>query len=460
MVIDDGTSSAPSESEGENQMSGETDLHHSAMSLNDATKAGVDKQGNALQYDRPQDAGSAMNNTDNVTAHTDTQGDGVPSKALSGVTHMSFQEIHVPVAAKKLASEAVQIRPPRGITREVIIAGDGNVLRIVRALIEEVHAPQSMEFITNRGATTEVVHKIIETYEEKARNVPRMYILHVGLNDVLKGEQPDTIIERLRLQWAKRKASLAICSVPEIDGRGKEVRATTMLLNAKLKQLCKRIRARFIDLSRELASIPAMQKDGLHYRTEGSQVVTDRVGALVTHCLELQRRDNFSGHTGSNRGRYGTHPTVVNRSEAGKKAHAHDLPGLSSGPRTSGAHRVVNTPPLAKETVKQPVPNFPGPVYSPQRQRDHPPQSSPLHAIWVPPLLTPPNGHLQGQSSGAYCETDLSCVQPKAERLDGRMPSAPHMCPITRADALCEPTGPTATSSHAASAGVLTEFLA
>ncbi|KAG0425788.1 hypothetical protein HPB47_027071 [Ixodes persulcatus] len=185
MVIDDGTSSASSESEGENQMSGETDLHHSAMSLNDATKAGVDKQGHALQDDRPQDAGSAMNNTDNVTAHTDTQGDGVPSKTLSGVRNMFIQEIHVPVAAKKLASEAVQIRPPRGITREVIIAGDGNVLRIARALIEEVQAPQSMEFITNRGATTEVVHKIIETYEEKARNVPRMYILHVGLNDVL-----------------------------------------------------------------------------------------------------------------------------------------------------------------------------------------------------------------------------------------------------------------------------------
>ncbi|KAG0416580.1 hypothetical protein HPB47_006298 [Ixodes persulcatus] len=171
-----------------------------------------------------------------------------------------------------------------------------------------------------------------------------------------------------------------------------------MLLNAKLKQLCKRIRARYIDLSRELASIPAMQKDGLHYRTEGSQVVTDRGGALVTHFLGMQRRENFSGHTGSNRGRYGTHPTVVNRSEAGKKAHAHDLPGLSSGPRTSGAHRVVNTPPIAKETVKQPVPNFPGPVYSPQRQRDHPPQSLPLHAIWVPPFLIPPNGHLQGQS--------------------------------------------------------------
>ncbi|KAM7312695.1 hypothetical protein ISCGN_009600 [Ixodes scapularis] len=283
MVTEDGTSSAPSESEGENQMSSETELHHSAMTLNDATKAGVDKQGNALQDDRPQDAGSAINNTNNVTAHTDTQCDEVPSKTSSGVTHMSTQEIHVPVAAKKLTHEDVPIRPPRGITREVIIAGDGNVLRIARALIEEVEAPKSMEFITNRGATTEVVHKIIETYEEKARNVPRMYILHVGLNDVLKGEQPDTIIERLRLQWAKRKASLAICSVPEIDGRGKELRATTMLLNAKLKQLCKRIRARFIDLSRELASIPAMQKDGLHYCREGSQVLTDRVGALVTH---------------------------------------------------------------------------------------------------------------------------------------------------------------------------------
>ncbi|KAM7285118.1 hypothetical protein ISCGN_032080 [Ixodes scapularis] len=211
-----------------------------------------------------------------------------------------------------------------------------------------------------------------------------MYILHVGLNDVLKGGLHDTIIDRLVLQCAKRKASLPICSVPEIDGRGKELRATNMLLNANVKQLCRRISARFIYLSRELASIPAMQKYGLHYRTEGSQVVTNQGGALVTHFIGLQRRDNFSGHPGSNRGQYGTHPTVVNRPEAEKKAHAHDLPGLSSGPRTSGAHRVMNTPAISKETVLQPVPNLPALLYSPQRQRHHPPQSLPLHTIWVP----------------------------------------------------------------------------
>ncbi|KAM7281836.1 hypothetical protein ISCGN_001997 [Ixodes scapularis] len=57
--------------------------------------------------------------------------------------------------------------------------------------------------------------------------------------------------------------------VPESHRRGKRIHAATMLLNARLKQLCKSIKARFIDLSRELTSKGAMQKDGLQYGEEG-----------------------------------------------------------------------------------------------------------------------------------------------------------------------------------------------
>lgn len=43
----------------------------------------------------------------------------------------------------------------------------------------------------NRKATAEQVHTMIDEYEEGARKIPRMYLIHVGINDLLKGHQPE-----------------------------------------------------------------------------------------------------------------------------------------------------------------------------------------------------------------------------------------------------------------------------
>lgn len=172
------------------------------------------------------------------------------------------------------------IRPPSGVHREVIVAGDSNVALFARALSEEVGDPHSLEIMLNRGATLEQIHELIDTYEERARQEPRMYILHVGVNNILQGDQPDTIIECLRQRWAKRKAALAICSVPEIRARGKELQARTMMLNAKLKHLCQNIKARFIDFTRDFEDTNAVEKNDLHYRPLGVQMVTNRMGLL------------------------------------------------------------------------------------------------------------------------------------------------------------------------------------
>ncbi|KAG0422491.1 hypothetical protein HPB47_001687 [Ixodes persulcatus] len=225
---------------------------------------------------------SALRNTGTQCDTDDFQESPHNSEALKDCTVKFAPEKHVPdIAEKRMDS----IKPT---IKEEIIAGDGNVARIARALIEEIRAPQSCH---DRTATTQVVHELLETYKEQARNVPRLYILHVGVNDILRGEQPDAIVERLRMKWTNRKASLAICSVPESDRRGKRIHAATMLLNARLKQLCKSIKARFIDLSRAMTSKGAMQKDGLQYGEESIRVVTERLGAVASRFLVLRRRD-------------------------------------------------------------------------------------------------------------------------------------------------------------------------
>ncbi|KAG0418836.1 hypothetical protein HPB47_004562 [Ixodes persulcatus] len=60
-----------------------------------------------------------------------------------------------------------------------------------------------------------------------------------------------------------------------------------MLLNARLKQLCKSIKAKFIDLSRELTNKKAMQKDGFQYGEEGIRVVTERLDVKATDGEEV-----------------------------------------------------------------------------------------------------------------------------------------------------------------------------
>ncbi|KAG0430107.1 hypothetical protein HPB47_023004, partial [Ixodes persulcatus] len=159
-----------------------------------------------------------------------------------------------------------------------------------------------MEILYNRGGTIADVHHLIDAYEEKARKVPRMYILHVGVNDILHGEQPAAIVEQLRLKWTDHKDALAICSIPEIEGRGKGIQAATMLLNAQLKKLCKNLKARFIDLSRDLKAEDAMERGRLHYKEDGVRNVVNRLGAVASLFLGIQwRRDSPTSKIGQQR---------------------------------------------------------------------------------------------------------------------------------------------------------------
>ncbi|KAG0416031.1 hypothetical protein HPB47_006782, partial [Ixodes persulcatus] len=93
---------------------------------------------------------------------------------------------------------------------------------------------------------------------------PRLYIVHVGINDLLLGHQPDAIVEGLENKWGKRQGALTVCSIPEVATRGKEIQAAAMLLNAKLRNMCRKIRVKYADFTQDLAINAAMKQDGLH----------------------------------------------------------------------------------------------------------------------------------------------------------------------------------------------------
>ncbi|KAG0416587.1 hypothetical protein HPB47_006293 [Ixodes persulcatus] len=230
------------------------------------------------------------------------------------------------------------IRPPQGVTREVIVAGDNNVARFARTLVDRVGDHRRMEILYNRGGTIADVHHLIDEYEEKARKVPRMYILHVGVNDIVHGEQPAAIVEQLRLKWTDHKDALAICSIPEIEGRGKGIQAATMLLNAQLKKLCKNLKARFIDLSRDLKAEDAMERGRLHYKEDGVRNVVNRLGAVASLFLGIQwRRDSPTSKIGQQRS-----PLVEHRNEPVQGRNTTTMYGKPQAYRPAEEHRMMH----------------------------------------------------------------------------------------------------------------------
>lgn len=240
----------------------------------------------------------------------------------------------------QLRRTQAQIRPPSGVHREVIVAGDSNVALFARALSEEVGDYRSMEIILNRDATLEQIHELIDRYEDRARQVPRMYILHVGMNNILQGDQSDAIIEGLRLKWTKRKNALAICSVPEIRSRGKQLQAEIMLLNVKLKQLCQNIKARFIDFAGDFENTNLFQKDGIHYRQLGVQMVTNRLGAVASRFLGLRSRSKKQKSRSMNNGQ-GKRQAPVHRVPAARRDHSELVSGAPRARSTLRPHMMT-----------------------------------------------------------------------------------------------------------------------
>ncbi|CAN7994574.1 unnamed protein product [Ixodes pacificus] len=191
-----------------------------------------------------------------------------------------------PTGQKRAGS--TPMRPPKGVKREIIVAGDGNVGRFASALVQEVGVKDSVEFLYQRGATVDQTHEAIREYEGQARKIPRKYVLHLGLNEVLQGTVED-LTAKLEETWKGRGAELVICSIPEVSSRGKEMQADAAKANARIRAMCVRIKARFLDMEPVLNS-RCFTKEGTLYSNEGVQRVTKKIAGMIASFLGQQTR--------------------------------------------------------------------------------------------------------------------------------------------------------------------------
>ncbi|KAH9364134.1 hypothetical protein HPB48_010132 [Haemaphysalis longicornis] len=178
-------------------------------------------------------------------------------------------------------------RPPEGLLREVLVVGDGNVGRVAATLVRDIGIPDSVEFLYRREATAKQAHEFVTLYEMQARDVARSYVLHVGLNEVLRGEA-EQLTPRLEEMWKGKEASLVVCSIPEVTTKGREVQAKTVLVNEELHAWCRRSGARFLDLAKVL-SPNCFTRDGVRYSHEGVQRVARAMAEAVAPFLGKQR---------------------------------------------------------------------------------------------------------------------------------------------------------------------------
>lgn len=174
--------------------------------------------------------------------------------------------------------------PPRGTLREVVVIGDNNVGVMAASIGEVVAEPNAVEIIYSRNATMAETVKYATEYHERARDVPRQYILHAGLQDAIRGN-PDELTNALDSMPTGRPGTLTICSIPEITSRGDETRAGVVLANARIKKWCRKTNSRFLNLNKPELAI-SYTKDGLSYNGDSAQTVGCTVGRVAKLFLE------------------------------------------------------------------------------------------------------------------------------------------------------------------------------
>ncbi|KAL1425458.1 hypothetical protein MTO96_003535 [Rhipicephalus appendiculatus] len=178
----------------------------------------------------------------------------------------------------------------------------------------------------------------VDTYERKARNVLRLYIVHVGLTDALRLD-PCRITQTLKTKWHNRKARLVVWSIPEIASRGDETEAAIQLANAQLRNWCKRSGHRFLDIN-ECFRPDMMDKDGIHYNNTGVCIVAMKISTVAQAFLEQRRSGDKQPRPQTPR-RHNRKSPRRSKDSRNMPKDGEALPTATSGQRSTLPHRVT-----------------------------------------------------------------------------------------------------------------------
>ncbi|KAH8023172.1 hypothetical protein HPB51_011286 [Rhipicephalus microplus] len=136
--------------------------------------------------------------------------------------------------------------------------------------------------------TADKLQHLLQSRSEGEGHSAQLVVVHVGVHDVLKGVQHGDIAQNIRQAVTPYAKRLVICSVPEVNTRGKATQARAMLLNAELRKMSGAVKAKFVDLSRMLAGEGRLAQDGIHYLAHTTREVATQLVQETRNFLGLR----------------------------------------------------------------------------------------------------------------------------------------------------------------------------
>ncbi|KAL3189205.1 hypothetical protein MRX96_022038 [Rhipicephalus microplus] len=173
-------------------------------------------------------------------------------------------------------------------TPEVLVVGDGNAPRIAGELRRIWGNSVLVRQVSERRMTADKLQHLLQSRSEGEGHSAQLVVVHVGVHDVLKGVQHGDIAQNIRQAVTPYAKRLVICSVPEVNTRGKATQARAMLLNAELRKMSGAVKAKFVDLSRMLAGEGRLAQDGIHYLAHTTREVATQLVQETRNFLGLR----------------------------------------------------------------------------------------------------------------------------------------------------------------------------
>lgn len=156
--------------------------------------------------------------------------------------------------------------------RRVHIVGDSNMRRAGAVITKRLGEDQRVKASTLPGKTVNVVLAEAKERVGETRTDRHLVVIMGGVNDVLQGRGRGIARQVAKgvneLRAISEDVQIAVCTVPEVEGKGFHIERAVVQANREIRTLAKAMNFEVVDLNREVRRAgreQAFVRDGIHF---------------------------------------------------------------------------------------------------------------------------------------------------------------------------------------------------